>query len=74
MRKVHHLAFRQPRQQLQLCHETLAEGHYRGLRLQQAGLENRNCEIGIFIGDEEYQNKGFGTDAMKILIRLCFNS
>ncbi|MDI9459477.1 MAG: GNAT family protein, partial [Bacillota bacterium] len=31
------------------------------------------CEICIFIGDEEYQNKGFGTDAMKILIRLCFN-
>lgn len=54
--------------------ETLAEGHYiGGCGFNRLDWKNRNCEIGIFIGDEEYQNKGFGTDAMKILIRLCFN-
>lgn len=29
-------------------------------------------EVGIFIGDKNYWNKGYGTDAMRILIRFIF--
>ncbi len=29
---------------------------------------NRNCEIGIFIGDKEYWGRGYGTEALKLLI------
>lgn len=35
--------------------------------------KNRNATIGIFIGDHSYWNKGFGTDALKVLIAFIFN-
>lgn len=33
----------------------------------------QSAEIGIFIGNKEYRNKGFGTEAMKLLISYCFD-
>lgn len=35
--------------------------------------DNRNAEIGIFIGDEASRNKGFGTEAMELLMDYGFN-
>ena len=33
---------------------------------------HRNAEIGIFIGDKKYWNKGYGTEALSLLIDYCF--
>lgn len=35
--------------------------------------KNRIAELGIFIGDKDYLGKGFGTEAMKLLLSYCFN-
>ncbi len=34
---------------------------------------NQTAEIGIFIGDKEYLGKGYGTEAMTLLIRFAFD-
>lgn len=34
---------------------------------------NRSAEIGIFIGDKNYWNKGYGTEAIKLLLDFGFN-
>jgi len=34
---------------------------------------NRTGEIGIFIGNAEYQNKGYGSEAMTLLMDYAFN-
>lgn len=33
---------------------------------------NRTSTLGIFIGDKEYQNKGYGTEAIKLLLDYGF--
>jgi RimJ/RimL family protein N-acetyltransferase len=30
--------------------------------------------VGIIIGEKDFQNKGYGTEAMKLLIKYCFNT
>ncbi len=34
---------------------------------------NRTCEVGIFIGNKEYWGKGYGTEALKLLISYGIN-
>lgn len=34
---------------------------------------NRSCTVGIFIGDEEKRNKGYGKEALKLLLNYAFN-
>lgn len=34
---------------------------------------SRNCMLGWFIGDPEMRGRGYGTDVIKILLRICFN-
>ncbi|MEJ6951695.1 GNAT family N-acetyltransferase [Natronospora cellulosivora (SeqCode)] len=34
---------------------------------------NRNAEVGIFIGNKNYWNKGYGTEAMNLLLDYSFN-
>ena len=34
---------------------------------------NRKAELGIFIGDKTYWNKGFGTEAIELIIDYGFN-
>lgn len=34
---------------------------------------NRICTIGIFIGDEENRSKGYGAEALKLLLNYAFN-
>lgn len=34
---------------------------------------NRHCAIGITIGDRAYWGKGFGRDAMQVVLRYCFD-
>lgn len=34
---------------------------------------NRKAEVGIFIGDKNYWNKGYGTEALSLLLDFGFN-
>ena len=34
---------------------------------------NRNSELFIYIGDEEYWGKGYGTQALELIIKFAFN-
>ncbi len=33
---------------------------------------NRTATLGIFIGDKNYRNKGYGTEAIKLLLEYGF--
>ena len=43
------------------------------ISLQNVDLISRKATLGIFIGEEENRSKGYGTEAMKILIDYGFN-
>jgi RimJ/RimL family protein N-acetyltransferase len=34
----------------------------------------RSAEVGIFIGEKDYWNKGYGTEAMQLLLKLGFET
>ena len=36
--------------------------------------KNRVGEVGIVIGENEYQNKGFGTEAMELILEYAFDT
>jgi len=40
--------------------------------LHNVNLKNRKAVFGIFIGDKNYWNKGYGTDATRTLLRFAF--
>lgn len=53
--------------------ETLDEGKYiGGCGLVQVDWKNRKTTVGIMIGEKSFWGKGYGTDAMKVLIRFIF--
>ena len=35
---------------------------------------NRSAELGIFIGDKSYWNQGYGTEVMRLLLRIGFTT
>lgn len=41
--------------------------------LHKVDFVNRNCEIGIFIGNKNYTNKGYGTEAVTLMLDFAFN-
>ncbi len=43
------------------------------IELSKINWKNRNCYIGILIGNKNYRRKGFATEAIKIIINLAFN-
>jgi len=50
------------------------EGIYIGqIGLHKIDWRNRNAELGIVIGNKEYWGKGYGTDAIEILLNHTFN-
>lgn len=53
--------------------ETLDTGAYiGGCGINSIDWKNSVAVIGIFIGDKDYWSKGYGTDAMEVLIRFVF--
>ncbi|MHC4444567.1 MAG: GNAT family N-acetyltransferase [Planctomycetota bacterium] len=40
--------------------------------LRNVNVANRNAAFGIMIGDTEYQNQGYGTEAVKLMLRYGF--
>lgn len=54
--------------------ETLEEHKYiGGCGVNSVDWKNSIVVVGIFIGDKDYWSKGYGTDAMQILIKFIFN-
>ena len=50
------------------------EGVYIGqISLHKIDWKNNNAELGIIIGNKEYWSKGYGTEAIKILLHHAFN-
>jgi len=43
-----------------------------GCGVHNLDYKNGRVEIGVFIGDEAYLGKGYGTDAMKVLVKFIF--
>lgn len=53
--------------------ETLENNKYiGGCGLNHIDWKNSVATVGIFIGDKEYWGKGYGTDAMKVLVKFIF--
>ena len=50
-----------------------AEGvHIGNIGLHDIDWKNRSAELGIVIGDKEYWGQGFGTDAVRTMLRVAF--
>lgn len=53
--------------------ETLEDGRYiGGCGLNSIDWKNSVAVVGIFIGDKNYWGKGYGTDAMGVLLKFIF--
>lgn len=53
--------------------EDIETGKYiGGCSTQQVDVKNRNCMVGIMIGDKDYWGKGYGEDALRVLIKFVF--
>ena len=42
--------------------------------IQDINNKNRACSCGIAIGEKKFQNKGYGTEAMELLVEYGFNT
>lgn len=57
----------------QFAIETLEDKKFiGGCSIFHINWKNSHCAVGIAIYDEAYQSKGYGTDAMKILVKFIF--
>ncbi len=53
--------------------ETLKDSVYLGgCGINEVDWKNSKVVIGIFIGNKEYWNKGYGTDTVRVLIKFIF--
>jgi len=53
--------------------ETLDEGLYiGGCGINEFDWKNGTATVGIYIGHKDYKSKGYGTDAMKVLLNFLF--
>lgn len=53
--------------------ENLENGKYiGGCSINECDNKNRNCIIGIMIGDKQCWSKGYGSDALNVLIKFIF--
>ncbi|MEA2016556.1 MAG: GNAT family protein [Actinomycetota bacterium] len=41
--------------------------------LHKIQWDKKTCELGIFIGEKDYWNKGYGSDAVKSISKFAFN-
>ena len=61
-----------------LCIETIAPAGQSGVLIGNISLmhpsdRDRHAELGIVIGEKDYWSKGYGTDAIKTLLRYAFD-
>lgn len=43
------------------------------LSLEEINYTNRTATLGIFIGDKDYRNNGYGTEAIRLILDYGFN-
>ncbi len=55
-----------------LALETLDGLHIGNIGLHEIDWKNRHAELGIVIGEKAYWGQGYGTDAIRTLLRLAF--
>ena len=55
-----------------LAIETKDGVHIGSIGFHRVSPEDRRAEVGITIGDKRYWSKGYGTDAMRTLVRFGF--
>jgi len=55
-----------------LAIETLEGVHIGNIGLHRINWKDRNAELGIVIGEKEYWDQGYGTDAIRTLLRFAF--
>jgi RimJ/RimL family protein N-acetyltransferase len=55
-----------------LAIETLDGVHIGNLGLVDVNWKDRNAELGITIGEKAYWGQGYGTDAVRTMLRLAF--
>ena len=55
-------------------HEDGSEKLIGNCGLHKIDWKNRVAEAGIVIGEKDYQNKGYGTEAMELLVEYGFNT
>ncbi len=54
--------------------ETLAERKYIGtIGLARINWLSRHAELGMAIGEKDYWGRGYGSDAVRVLLRLAFD-
>ncbi|HAS79648.1 MAG TPA: N-acetyltransferase [Fusobacteriaceae bacterium] len=53
--------------------ETLEDRYIGGCGINSIDWKNSKVVIGIFIGDKEYWSKGYGSDAINILVKFIFD-
>ena len=59
--------------ELRLAVETLTDHRHIGfIGLHRVQPEDRTAELGVAIGDKEFWAKGYGTDAILVLLRFAF--
>ena len=54
--------------------DTAAKIHIGSVGLHQINLRNRRALFAIMIGDKNYWNKGYGSDATKTILRYAFET
>jgi RimJ/RimL family protein N-acetyltransferase len=53
--------------------ETSEGAHIGNISLMDINWKDRYAELGITIGDKDYWNQGYGTDATRTMLRVAFN-
>lgn len=53
--------------------DTIEKVHIGSVGLHHIENQDKNAVLGIFIGDKNYWNKGYGMDTIIILLNYCFN-
>jgi RimJ/RimL family protein N-acetyltransferase len=48
--------------------------HIGNIKLEPIDFERKRATLGLLIGDKKYWGKGFGTEAVKVLVDWAFNS
>jgi len=52
--------------------ETLAGEHIGGVGLHSIHPRYRHAEVGIFIGEKEYWGRGYGSEALQLMLAFAF--
>lgn len=63
----------QKQELVMLTIETAEGAHIGNISLMDINWKDRYAELGITIGDKDYWNQGYGTDAARTMLRVAFD-